>query len=181
MKKLLFLICMIGLYSCKCGQGNSQDCNSTPTTETEMLQLASNDVLDKGDIIIGEYQISYILSYNDIVAHVIPETIKVNPGTSREVRNKSLFLTVRYNDEIILDNKEIRSTCFEEIEDADKFIIGPQNLVHENWFKVVNDTLVVEFGAFVQDTDWGYWITLFIDKNGQLSSMVVNNDDIYFE
>lgn len=181
MKKFLFLILIFSICSCKCRQEHSQDCNSTLTKETDTLQFAPNNILDQGDITIGKYHIFYVLSYNDIVAHVIPETIKVKPGTSRVVRNKSLFLTVRYNNEIILDNKEIRSTCFEEIEDADKFILGPQNIVYEDWFKIVNDILIVEFGAVVLDTDWGYRITLSIDSNGQISSTVVNNDDFYFE
>lgn len=157
---------MISICSCKSGQGKS----------------APQDILDQGEVVVGEYQISYVLSYNEIVAHVIPETIKVEPGASREVRNKSLFLTVKYAEEIILNNKEIRTTCFEDIEDAGKFILGgPQVQVDESWFKVVDDLLVVEFGAFVEDTDWGYIITFNVDKNGQVSSTLVNVDDLYTE
>ena len=172
---------MISLYSCKNVQGNSQQSNSTLIEETKELQLIPQDILDQGEVKVGKYHVSYILSYNDIIAHVYPETVELMPGTPREVRNKSLFLTVRYEGKIILNNKEIRTTNFEEIEDAGKFSLATWDRVFDDWFSVVNDRLVVEFTAEVEDTSWGYSITLFIDKDGKISSKVVDNDDFVTE
>ena len=188
MKKILLIICMISFYSCKNVQGNSQQSNSTLIEETSTLieetkelQLIPQDILDQGEVKVGKYHVSYILSYNDIIAHVYPETVELLPGTPREVRNKSLFLTVRYEGKIILNNKEIRTTNFEEIEDAGKFRLAAWDRVFDDWFSVVNDRLVVEFTAEVEDTSWGYSITLFIDKDGKISSKVVDNDDLVTE
>lgn len=179
MKKVIFLILIISISSCKLRHGNSQDDNTPTHKETEVLQLVPKDILDQGEIKMGKYEISYILSYNDIIACVIPETIWVEPGTSREIRNKSLFLTIKYDNKTVLDNKEIRTNYFEEIKDAHQFILGPQDSA-KNWFKVVDDILIVKFGAYVEDTDWGYQITLRVDKNGQISSTVINADDLGF-
>lgn len=177
MKNLVFLmICIICLYSCKSRQANSTNINHHEFVEVPCI--AEKDILDQGKIVIDNYSISYILAYNEIIAHIIPDDIQIKPGSSREIRNKSLFLTVNYDGKIIVNSKEIRSTSFDEIENAEKFSLGPQNTVHDSWFSVVEDKLIVEFGASVEDTDWGYRIKLFINKNGQILSTVTSYDDL---
>lgn len=184
MKKIsLLFICVICICSCKCRQLklastlNAEDKKTTVSQSHPQIK----DIIDQGELTIDKYKVSYILARNEIIAHVISDTITIEPGASREIRNKSLFLTVSYEDRVILDNIEIRSTSFKEIEGAEKFSLGPQDDVHDDWFSVVNDVLVVEFGVSVEDTDWGYLINLHIDRNGQISSNVTNFDDLMVE
>lgn len=85
--RVILMICMICLYSCKSRQVNSTNVNHHKFVEVS--HIADKDILDQGKIAIDNYTISYILAYNEIIAHIIPDNVQIKPGSSREIRNKS--------------------------------------------------------------------------------------------
>lgn len=140
------------------------DSTAAPETVEPMVSSETADTVDLGDK-FGNYYVRHSVVTNDLIASIYPDTT---------IMNNSLFLTVHYKDKLILDNLEIRSTYFKEIENASQFILVTQGFVE---FKEVNDTLVVGTEMCVCDTDWGYDITLKISNSGNISYKTINYDD----
>lgn len=176
----LLIICFIStcILSCR-GKGtpSSYVCPIKGTLEGVSNSI-SKDCLTFSDTIshseknIENYSVKYSLRTNDIIA----DTIYVSDTDCEIFYNRSLFLTVHYNNKLIVDDYEVKSISFSGIDNPERFQLAPMGSVD---IKSVNDTLLVSTGMFVVDTDWGYFLTIKISKTGDVFLYADDADDYY--
>lgn len=150
-------------------------------SETLPKMLNPEDLLKEGEDTVGNFRIKYSFYLNEIIVDTIfispTEVYRVENEIYNEVyRNRSLFLSVHYNDELIVDNTEIRSTSFDGIFNPKQFVLAPMCGID---IKSANDTLIVNTGMSVEDTDWGFWLDIKISKYGDISLSSVSYDETY--
>ncbi len=168
MKFANFLIlCLMAtcIISCR-GKSN------TSSNRSQIEDKVYSDTLFYADRGIGNYSVKYSLHTNDIIA----DTIYVSDTESEIFYNRSLLLTVHYDDKLILNDYEVRSTSFGGIENPESFQLSPMGAIEIN---SVNDTLILSTGMFVVDTDWGYFLTIKVSKNGNVILSAADADDYY--
>lgn len=174
---LCFMITCI--LSCR-GKGHtSSDMSQIKDTINVLNSIPSPYVVRSDTIIyakqrIDNFRVQYSLHTNDIIA----DTIHLSDTESKIFYNRSLLLTVHYNEELIVDDYEVKSTSFSGIENPERFQLAPMGAVNIN---SVSDTLFVSTGMFVIDTDWGYFLTIKIAKTGDIFLGAEDADDYYIE
>lgn len=173
----LLIVCIIATCIIGCRGRYIKFVNSSEMkTSLDLSKVISRDSLihknniSNGEEITGNYHVKYSLCSNEIVA----DTIHVSEKESKVLYNRSLFLTIHYNELMILNNYEIRSTSFGDIENSEKFQLSPMGAID---FKSLGDTLIVSTGMFVIDTDWGYFLTIKVSKNGDVYFYADNADE----
>ena len=182
MKNVLsVLTCIVAICSISCNNRNvisqaPQEIKSPPTLDVCEEENKSTDQFPKGMIVYEEEVLDrFRVGYSIVANELIADTIWVSPTAFAICANRSLILTVRYDDEIIVENHEIRSTSFEGIANAYKFIMSPHEKVILN---VTDDTLNVHTAMSVTDTDWMYELEIKVSKTGEISLHAINVDDL---
>lgn len=161
------ILCLLAtcIISCR-GKGN------TSSNKSRIEDKVYSDTIFYANKEIGNYSVKYSLHSNDVIA----DTIHVSDTESEIFYNRSLLLTVHYDDKLIVNDYEVRSTSFGGIDNPERFQLSPMGAVEIN---SVNDTLFVTTGMFVVDTDWGYFLTIKVSKNGDVILSAVDADDYY--
>ena len=175
----ILIVCFIATCVLSCqGKAMKSVCSSKMRNKQEMSKniltdsLIHLDSIFRGEEITGNYHVEYEICSNDIVA----DTINISEVESKKIYNRSLFLTIHYKEQKILNNYEIRSTSFSGIENPEKFQFAPMGAID---FQTLEDTLWISTGMFVVDTDWGYFLTIKVSKNGDVYFLAVNADECY--
>ena len=114
-----------------------------------------------GEQSIGNFKIKYAVCENNLVVSYddIPEL------EGLIALSHSLFLTVYYNDKIILDDHEIRSTSFKMIPNSEKYILACDGAVA---IDTANDNLILSTNMYVAYDDFGYDATIQISSDGEV-------------
>lgn len=172
---ILISICTIG---CRVRIGKSSPVYQKAIFEISDSMKQNNhfdpDTICNKEGIFEKYKVNYSVQTNNIIA----DTIYVSDTVYKVFYNHSLFLTVYYNERLILNEYEIKSSSFSGIENPEKFQLSPMGAVEIN---SSNDTLFVSTGMFVIDTDWGYFLTIKISKNGDVLLYADDADNYYTE
>ena len=167
---IIILLVILGGYGCRNSSTNKPQSQYVQPFITEDRDSTFYDILVQNDTIIGNFRAKYHLTLNDIIA----DTINISSKEGQMVRNRSIFLTVYYKEQQILDCKEIKSTSFDGIQEPSKFIFSPTCWIG---LESINDTLVVSSGMFVDDTDWGYFINIKVAPDGEILLVARDADD----
>ena len=172
--KILFLTIGTVFFLCgSCGQQNtnkSKTKNGTPTTAVDSPNLAeiSDNYLtvSKTDTVIGRFQISYLIKEN---GDTIYRTGIDGMGNSYldKYPDRSVFLTLKHDGNMILSNKKIGKKDFDSIIPSDK--INEFQL----WSFFINhvDEQEVSFriNNCVPETDFCYLIELSVSNKGDFT------------
>ena len=172
-----FIVCLCSVFVLSCKNRDNKQNHSTELADT-LLTIGTQDncvlgdVISKGDTIIGNFHVKYLIETNEIVA----DTIIISETESQVFVNHSVFLTIQYKEQLILDNYEIRSTSFNWIKNPERFILSPMGSIE---LEAINNMLVVKTGMFVMDTDWGYFVTINVNENGEVYIFANDADSLY--
>ena len=178
MRNISFLIiCLFSIFVISCKNRDNRQSNSTSLAET-LLAISTEDgcasrrIISEGNAIIGDFHVKYCIEPNEIIA----DTVIVSETENQIFVNHSIFLTIEYKGQIILDNYEIRSTSFEWIKNPERFILSPMGSIE---FEEINNVLIAKTGMFVMDTDWGYFVTIKVTEKGDVYIFADDADDFY--
>ena len=177
MRNISFLIiCLFSIFVISCKNRDNKQSNSTSLAET-LLAISTEDgssrgIISEGNAIIGDFHVKYCIEPNEIIA----DTVIVSETENQVFVNHSIFLTIQYKGQLILDNYEIRSTSFDGIPNPNRFILSPMGSIE---FEVTNNELVAKTGMFVIDTDWGYFVTINVTEKGEVCIFAEDSDDLY--
>lgn len=195
MKTIEILACITFVLS-SCNQVNKGHSNTDLTNDTILMttnDLIKNTLVNKKkekpidknnfvhdnpikvDTIIGEYQISYIIQDND---EIISKQSIDSEGNSLlfKYADRSVFLSFKKKDKIILYNKEIRKKDFISI------IPKEEISKYQLWFfqvkSVNNKGLIFSVNICMPDTDICYPIELFISNKGEFTMTEINEGEM---
>lgn len=121
---------------------------------------------------IGPYNVTCGIAANEIVVR----TFHLSKTESRMYNNRSLFLTVKYKDQLILDDVEIKSTSFKDLkynDNAEELELSPTGLVR---FECADDNLILYTDMYYPDTDIGYDLNVNISPTGKMILTSQEND-----
>jgi len=169
-KLFTFLI----LFSCN--RTEQKNTNSSLKDTVTINQCLSVDTIDKKNIahfdaikidtIISNYNISYLIRDND---DIISRQAVTSKGDSilLEYADRSVFISLTYNGQAILSNKEINKQTFASI--------IPKNEIkqYQLWLfyikKVEVEGVLFNVNICMPDTDICYFIALYIAKSGDFT------------
>lgn len=156
------IICTILFSSC----GNKSQSSNISTTEKidndtlVIEQVTASDISKRilEDTIIGNWSIKTTIAANNVI--VVSDNSADN--------DSSVYLTLTYKDNVLFENKEIRTGDVVEMEGVYKM----------QWGGIVDfasdNAVYLSFGCFLPDTDDGWQMLYKIDKNGNTDLIVLD-------
>lgn len=122
--------------------------------------------------LIGKYYMEY--------ARVPNEDIIYQESGMYEVADNSIYISVKYDNKIIIKNRKITKSSVGVIPYIEKMVLM---LASDDFYSICesNGNLIIETEMSYPDTDWGYSVTMTISKTGEISYSYVDHDEGYMD